>query len=350
MKITKNKTKTLTTLFIIILFSIFLNGCQIEKKEAQAVTDNTFMMDTFIQMKAYGAEAREVIDASFKRMQEIEDEMSVSIKTSQIYKINSHPQKEIKIKKDTFKVIQKALAYAKLTEGKFDPSIRPLVELWGVDTENAHIPSNSEINKARKLVNYKEIKIDESKKTVRLTKKGMKLDLGAIAKGYAADEVRKIIESKGVESAYVNLGGNVLVIGSKPDGSAWKVGIQNPRLSKSGVIASIEVRDKTIVTSGNYERYFKENGIIYHHIIDPTTGRPARTGIISTSIITRNSFDADALSTSVFILGPKKGLKLIESMPDVETMIITTNLNIILSSGLKNRVKILNPNFQNYKR
>ncbi len=343
------KKTIISVIIIVIITSVFLTGCKKEKNNESKIpqiTDNAFMMDTLVQMRAYGNNARETIDTSFERMQEIENEMSVSIKSSQIYKINSHPGEAIKIKNDTFKVIKKALLYAKLTKGKFDPSIGPLVELWGIDTENAKVPSQKKISKARKLVNYKWVKINKNKQTVRLVKNGMRLDLGAIAKGYAADEVRQIAKEKEVKSAYVNLGGNVLVIGSKPDGSAWNVGIRDPRLKQNGVIASIKVRDKTIVTSGNYERYFKENGVIYHHILDPITGKPARTGIISVSIITHDSFDADALSTSVFILGPEKGLNLIENTPGAEAMMITDNYNVILSSGLKNKVEILNSDFK----
>ncbi len=344
-----NKKTTAFLIIMIVVATIFLTGCdnkQNSKSEPPQVTGNKFLMDTLVQIKVYGEKAQKVINTSFKRMQEIEDEMSVSIESSQIYKINSHPGEAVKVKNDTFKVIKNSLNYAKLTDGKFDPSIGPLVELWGIDTEHARVPTRKEIQDARKLVNYRWVEINENNKTVHLTKKGMKLDLGSIAKGYAADEVRKIVNEEGVKSAYVNLGGNVLVIGSKPDGSAWKVGIKDPRLKRNGVMASIEVRDKTIVTSGNYERYFKEDGVIYHHIIDPTTGRPARTDIISASIITHDSLDADALSTSVFVLGPEKGMKLIENTPEVEAMIINDDLKVTLSSGLKNKVELLNSNFQ----
>ena len=173
----------------------------------------------------------------------------------------------------------------------------------------------------------------------------MKLDLGAIAKGYAADEVRKIMDENNAVSAFVNLGGNVLVYGDKTDGSLWNVGIQDPRESRGSVAGSIEVADKTIVTSGNYERYFKEDGKIYHHILNPDTGRPSRNNLLSVSIITKDSFDADVISTSAFILGLDKGMELINNMDNVEAIFITDNLDVKTTPGLKGKVKILNSDF-----
>lgn len=340
-----SQKKSIITAIIFILILSVIQGCQ-DKEELPEATATTFAMDTIIQMKAYGVKAQEVIDASFGRIRDIENRMSAHIKSSQIEIINSNPGQEIKVDKDTFLVIKKALEYAKLTEGKFDPSIGPLVQLWGIGTEKARVPDDKEIKDALSVVNYRWIELNEENTTVKITKKGMRLDLGAIVKGYAADEVRRIVLENKIKSAYVNLGGNVMVIGSKPDGSLWNIGIQDPRLERGSVMASIRLEDKTIVTSGNYERYFIEDGILYHHIIDPITGKPARSGVISASIITQNSFDADALSTSVFILGPEKGMELVEKLPHIEAIIITDDLKVIISSGLIGKVKILDPDFK----
>ncbi len=351
MKIIKS-AKILLTAVMIIFLAVLSAGCQKQEnsEEVPEITETTFAMDTMIQMRAYGEKAQEVINESFARINEIEDEMSAHLESSQIYKVNSNPEQTVRVDEDTYRVVEKAVEYAEMTEGRFDPSIGPLVDLWGIGTKDARVPSDEEIEEAKSLINYKWIELNDENYTVKLTRERMALDLGAIAKGYAADEVRQIVVDSEIESAYVNLGGNVLVVGGKPDGSAWRVGIQDPRLERGNVMASIEVRDKTIVTSGNYERYFEEDGVLYHHILNPKTGRPARSGIISATIVTQDSFDADALSTSIFILGPDKGLELVEKTSGVEAMIINDDLGVILSSGLKDKVKLLNSDFSFIKR
>ena len=170
----------------------------------------------------------------------------------------------------------------------------------------------------------------------RLARKGQIVDLGGIAKGYAADQAISIYKKHGITSAYINLGGNVSVLGGKPDGSPWIVGIQNPRQPIGRYIGTLKIRDKIIVTSGDYERYFIKDNIRYHHILNPKTGYPADSGLISTTIITGLSVDADALSTATFVLGLDKGRKLIESIEGVEAIFITTNKEIFITSGLKN--------------
>ncbi|MTI59910.1 MAG: FAD:protein FMN transferase [Firmicutes bacterium] len=340
------KKKYIAVLLVVVMMITF-TACQNKREnETQQKDATTFLMGTVVQMRVYGSNAQEVIDNSFARLREIENEMSTTIVSSEISRINTHPGEDIKVNADTYRVIKKAVEYANLTNGRFNPAIGPLVKLWGIGTENARVPAKDEIKEALKLVNYQWIDLDDKQMTVMLEKQGMSLDLGAIAKGYAADEVRKIVKDSKVKSAYVNLGGNVLVIGGKSDGTPWKVGIQDPRHNRGNVMASIDVRDKTLVTSGNYERYFEKDGVIYHHILDPDTGYPADSGLLSCTIITTDSFDADVLSTSIFILGPAKGLELVEEIDGVEAMLITKDLGIILSSGIEGEVDILNDDFQ----
>lgn len=342
------RTNKITILAVLIIILVNLTGCSKEKADLAEVPQETgtlFSMNTLIQMKVYGEKAEDVIDKSFDRLKVIEEQMSKTITESSIYEINSNEGKYVSIGEDTFRVIDKALHYAKVTKGKFDPSIGPLVSLWGIGTKDAHVPSEEAIDRVKSLVNYKWVEIDPDSLRVKLRKEGMSLDLGAIAKGYAADEIRDILETEGIESAYINLGGNVLVIGGKPDGTPWRVGIQDPRHNRGNVMGIIELKDKTIVTSGNYERYFEKNGVIYHHIIDPTTGFPARSGLMSVSIISNDSFDADALSTSVFILGEEKGRQLINKFDGVEAVFIREDQGIIITDGLKNKVEITDDDF-----
>ncbi len=328
---------------ILALMLLFAAGCSNAAKEQTSETGSKFLMDTLVQMKVTGKNAEKVLDISFDRIEELENLMSKTLKKSEIYKIN-HSSESVEVSDDTIKVLNKSIHYAELTSGRFDPSIGPLVDLWGIGTENAEVPEEEEIVEAKNLVNYKNIEIDNNR--VFLKQEDMQIDLGAIAKGYAADEVKRIAEKNSIESAFVNLGGNVLVIGHKADGSKWRIGIQDPRQNRGNIMAVINAADKTIVTSGNYERYFEEDGKIYHHILDPDTGYPADSGLLSVSIISENSFDADALSTSIFILGLEKGMEFIKDQKNIEALFITNDLEVYLSPGLRGKVEITGEDFK----
>lgn len=318
------------------------NGNKITKEKS-----SEFLMDTIVDMQVYGENAEEVINSSFERMRKIENEMSKNIKESEVSKINNNATKDwVKVSEDTFKVIEKAVEYAEFTNGRFDPTIGPLVELWGIGTSEARVPTTNEIKETKKLVNYKDLKLDEENNRIKFEKENMQIDLGGIAKGYAADEVRNIVKDAGIESAYVNLGGNVLVIGGKEDGTPWKIGIQDPREERGSVMASLEIKDKTVVTSGNYERYFREDGVLYHHILDPETGKPTRNDLLSVSIISKDSFEADVLSTSAFIFGRKEAYEFIKNKEDIEAIFITKDNNVYLTPGLENKVEILDSDFK----
>lgn len=344
----KNKQYVFALVVIIIILGIALFRTKLQKDNLanySQVQGSGFLMNTVVQIRICGDNTEGLIDKCFGRLQDIENKMSKTIEDSDVYRVNENQGEFVFVSSDTFYVLKKALDYAKMTEGKFDPSIGPLVDLWGIDTENARVPSIEELTLAKAKVNYKWVDLEQEKCSVRLKKEGMKLDLGAIVKGYAADELRKILEAEGIKSAYINLGGNVLVMGGKPDNTFWKIGIMDPRRNKNGVVVSFEVNDKTIVTSGNYERYFEEDGVFYHHIIDPATGYPAESSIISVSIITDNSIDADALSTCVFVLGLEKGLQLVDGLDGVEAILIKDDLGIIMTDGLKDKLILLNNDF-----
>ncbi|MDI3535253.1 MAG: FAD:protein transferase, partial [Thermosediminibacterales bacterium] len=187
---------------------------------------------------------------------------------------------------------------------------------------------------------YNSVLLNSKEKSIMLKKEEMMLDLGGIAKGYAADEVSKILKENHVKHAIVNLGGNVLAYGNKPDGSKWRIGIQKPFAPRGDYAGVVSVINKAVVTSGIYERYFEENGKIYHHILDPETGYPVENNLMSVTIITDKSIDADSLSTSVFAMGLKEGLNLIEKLDNTEAIFITKDSKIYLTSGLKNSFKL----------
>ena len=337
------------TLIIISILSFIYIKEDIGIKQSEKVSSSEFIMDTIVKIEVYGVDADKVIKKSFARLREIESKMSRSLEKSDVSRINKNAgDKWVKVDEDSFEVIEKAIHYAELTEGDFDPSIGPLVSLWNIGNPEQKVPSEEEIKKAKSLVNYNFIKTDKKNNKIKLAKEGMKIDLGAIAKGYAADEVRDIIDDYNIENAIITLGGNILVIGDKKDGTEWKIGIQDPRKSRGSVMASLNLKDETVVTSGNYERYFEKDGIIYHHILDPETGKPSRNNLLSVSIIAKDSIDADALSTSAFIMGKEKGMKMIEDLDDTEAIFIRDDLKVFISSGLSSKVKILDNDFSLY--
>ena len=291
----------------LIALICFFTGCT--KSTVPLRTEQ--VLGTVCTINAYDDGTKTLYDELFSRLHEIEDEFSVNKATSEVSKVNDaagdHP---VAVTGDVLYVIKEALQYAKISNGAFDPTIGPLVKLWGINTDHARVPSQREIDGALPLVNWRDVVItgDSSADggTVFLKKRGMSIDLGGIAKGYAADEMTRIFKSHGVVRAVVDLGGNIYMYGTKKDNAPWKVGVKDPDDDEGtpALVLSL-VGNTTVVTSGVYERYFIQDGIRYHHILDTKTGFPAQSGTLSSTIITDSSIDADALSTIAFILGKK---------------------------------------------
>ena len=196
------------------------------------------------------------------------------------------------------------------------------------------------------LTNYKDVVIDEANKTVFLTRPGMMLDLGGIAKGYAADVISKMLTDEGVKSAIIDLGGNIFAHGEKVSGDAWKIGIQNPFSNRGEIVGAISVKNKSIVTSGIYERYIEVDGVKYHHILNPETGYPYENDIAGITIISDKSTTGDALSTSVFALGIEEGMKFVEELDDVDAIFVTKEKGIYVTSGIKDNFELRDENFK----
>ena len=330
-------------MLLLLSISIFLISC---KSNTKPVEKEAYMMGTIVQLKVYGGNAEKATEKALKRVSDIEDKMSVNIKTSEITKLNAKAGiSGEKLSADTYSVIEKSVGYSKLTEGALDATIEPIVKLWGIGTDKERVPSKKEIDEKLKLVDYNDIILDKKNSTVKLKRTNQALDLGAIAKGYTADEVKKVLLNNKISSAIINLGGNVYAVGNKPDGTSWNVGIQNPLNTRGEYLGTVSVTDKSIVTSGNYERYFIKDGIRYHHIFDPSTGYPSEKGIISTTIVSDKSVDGDALSTSTYIMGLDKGIKLIESIKGVDAIFITSDKKIYVTSGLKNSFELTSKEF-----
>ncbi|OPD18746.1 thiamine biosynthesis protein ApbE [Clostridium botulinum] len=339
------KIKYVTILLLCIYLPLVFVGCN--SKPEEPVSRETYLMGTIINIKAYGKNADKAVQSSVDKISHIENKMSLNISTSEVNKINKNAGiAPVKVSKNTFDVVKASLIYSEKSKGSFDITVEPLVSLWGIGTDKARIPSKDEISNALKLINYKDVIINEKESTVMLKRKGQAIDLGAIAKGYTADELKKVLLNYNVSSAFLSLGGNVYVLGNKPDKTPWKIGVQNPLEPRGDYLGIVSVSDKSVVTSGNYERFFERNGKRYHHIFDTKTGYPAEKGLISVSIISDKSIDGDALSTSVYTLGLDEGKKLIESLKDVEAVFVTKDKKVYITSGLKDTFKLTNTDFK----
>ena len=312
-----------------------------------------FFLNSILTLDIYdtGLDNAKINQEVEDRVRELENKMSTKIATSEVSKINDNAGiDKVKVSDDTYTVIKEALKYGKISKGKFDITVGNLVDLWGIGTENEKVPSEEEIQKALATVDYNKVEIDDNNKTVFLKDKGMKIDLGAIAKGYVADEIVKILEKDGVKSAIINLGGNVYVYGNK-GGKNFKIGIRNPLSpDPNDYLGIYQSQNESVVTSGVYERFFVKDGTRYHHILSTSDGYPIDNNLISTSIITKSSMDADALSTTTFALGLEEGLKLIENTKNTEAMFITADKKIYMTSGLKEKFELKNSDFTIEKR
>lgn len=291
---------------LIIIFSICFASC-----ERTASPRTEALMGTVCTVNAYDDGTEKLYDELFARLHEIDEKFSVTIDSSEISRVNrAAGESGVSVSPDTAYVVKAALSYAELTDGAFDPTVGPLVKLWGINTDHARVPEQSEIDAVLPLIHWRDVSVTDDN-IVMLKKRGMALDLGGIVKGYAADELTKILEARKVRRAIVDLGGNIFVYGKKKDGSPWRVGIKDPKDPEGAPAIVLNLANSTIVTSGVYERFFTENGVRYHHILDVKTGYPADSGLLSSTIVCESSMAADALSTSVFVLGKEGGMDLL---------------------------------------
>ncbi len=333
-----------------LCYIFILTACSASPPSAPAepIKKSEFLLGTICEITIYDKIDEKVFDEAFSRITDIEKKMTINnADTSEIIKLNEASGKEsVKLSPDTFFVLEKGIYYSTLANGSFDITVGPLVKQWNIGTDYAAVPNADELKQAMGLIDYKKLDLDKNNFSAKLQQEGMKVDLGAIAKGYAADEAAAVLTKNGVKHAIVNLGGNILVIGGKTNGTLWKIGVQNPYDARGEYVGIMNMKDEAIVSSGTYERYFEENGKIYHHILDPKTGYPSDNDLVSVSIVTSKSIDGDGLSTSTFLLGLEKGMELIEHLDDVEAVFITKNKEVYVSSGLKDNFLITNSEYK----
>lgn len=330
---TKSKHNGTLLLLCLLLFS--LTGCsalQSYSAKNAVISDTNFYFDTVVKITLCGTKDTAILEECFSEMARYEALLSRTQEGSDIWNINHSNGKPVEVSDITIELLELALHYSELSDGVFDPTIASVVSLWNfTDNPEKVLPAETALTEALSHVNYKNIQINDN--TVTLLDPEASIDLGGIAKGYIADQLKSFLINKEVTSALINLGGNNLALGTKPGSQPWKIGIQKPFGESSDLAATLSVDGKSVVTSGNYERYFEKNGLIYHHILDTRTGFPVQNGLSGVTILSESSAVGDALSTTCFALGLDKGMDLIESLEDAEAMFITEDGSIYRSSG-----------------
>lgn len=287
-------------------------------------------MGTYMTLTAYGASAEEALAISEDRIRKLESLWSVADENSDIYRVNQSGGMSTEIHEETAEILQFALDMAKQTNGALDPTIFPVVTAWGFISGEYRIPTEDELKDLLQNIDYEKVLLEGNFVTLP---DGMQLDLGAVGKGYAGDIIAELLKERGVTSALLDIGGNIQMVGRKPDGSKWRLGIQNP--FGEGCLGILESEDGAVVTSGNYERYFiGEDGRRYGHIVDPSTGHPAESGLASVTIIAGEGRLCDALSTSLFIMGLDPAIEYWRQHQNFNMILIAENGEVYLTSGI----------------
>jgi thiamine biosynthesis lipoprotein len=291
-----------------------------------------FVLGTVCSVNLFEQGRAAEYDAIFARLRSIQALMSANEEGTDLDRVNKNAGiRPVAVPEELLDVLEASLRYAELSGGAFDPTVGPLVKLWGIGSEDPRVPGADELGEALSLVDWRDLVIDRAAGTAFLRRPGQSLDLGAIAKGYAADQAVALLPKN--HRAIIDLGGNIFALGERSGHENWRIGVQDPLEERGVYLGVLQVKHKSIVTSGVYERYFEEDGERYHHILSTTDGRPVQNGLLSVTIIADRSIDADALSTAAFALGEEKGRALIEAQPNVEAVFVTQDRQVILSSG-----------------
>lgn len=317
-----------------IIFCIAVIITQVSCVSKETVSKTDFYLNTTCTIEIQGmskSEAEQIIDLAFKECARYEKLFSRTLDGSDIYSINNSKGQPIEVSPETIEVIDAGINQSKETYGTFDITMGKLTALWDFSSNNPKVPSQEDITSALSTVGYEKIKIE--KNTVYLTDPNTWLDLGAVAKGYIADKLVVFLKEHGVNSGIINLGGNIATIGTKDNGSPWRIGIETPYSNKNEILGALDLKNQTVVTSGIYERYFEENNVKYHHVLSSKDGYPISTDIVSVSILssTGNSIMCDLYSTTCLLLGKEKSIEFMADKENFEYCIVDTDGNVIVS-------------------
>ena len=315
-----------------------------------ACTRQLFAMDTVMSFTAYGPKAEEAVDAAMKEIERLDALLSTGNESSEISQLNAAGS--FLVSEDTLKLLEEAESILQSTGGLFDVTVYPLMQLWGFPAGDYRVPTQEEISSTLSLVDAAQIQIAGAQVTLG---EGQQVDLGGIAKGYASDRVMELYREYGVTSGMVSLGGNIETLGTKPDGTDWKIGIRNPEINAASdigsgtedVLLALEVENRAVITSGGYERYFEENGETYIHILDPRTGYPADSGLLSVTVVSEKGMLADALSTSLYIMGEADAAEYWrihgnDEGNSFELVLVDTSGKVYATEGLRDKIEMRN--------
>lgn len=321
-------------LFFLLLLSnlIGLSGCTpANRAETQQLSDTRFYLDTYTTITLYDCSDPDILEGAFAIVKDCHNCFSRTQTDSELYRINHSGETTCSVSETFAELVRISLDYSKKTDGAFNIAIGQASSLWDFNSDQPAVPSSDAVKKALSHIDYHKLSIKGS--TLTRTDPELWLEFGAIAKGYIADRIRDYLRKQGVESAYIDLGGNILCVGNKPDGRSFNIGIAKPFDESRTPLLVIPVSDYSVVTSGIDQRYFETGGNFYHHILDPSTGYPVENDLLSVTILAPSSTDADALSTSCFVLGKEKGIELVDSLDDVYAIFIDRDYNITYSKG-----------------
>lgn len=320
------------------------NGLPIAK-EPTSITET--MLHTVVQMQVYHEGVEDVMQEAIDYMAEMETLLSTNVEGSDVYRINENAGIEpVEVQPETMEIIKRSIQIAQESDGLFDISIGVLTDLWQIGSDDARVPEDSEITEAVNLIDYEKISIDEENMTVMLEEEGMSLELGGISKGYIGSGIVEIFEENNITTAIINLGGNVVVMGTSPSNEeGWNVGVQDPDEVRGEIVGTQRVINAAIVTSGIYERYLEVDGTKYHHIMDPRTGYPLDNEISGVTVFAPTSFDGDSYSTALFLMGIEEGIEFINSKDGFEVAYVDKEGGVHLSAGIKDSFNLTNEEY-----
>ncbi len=321
------------------LLSLFVAGCQ---GTPHLVKRSQLLMGTVVFVTAVGKDestTQQAAKAGLDEIRRLEELLSTWIPTSELSQVNAAAGREpIQVSQETFAVLTRSLEMAKLTQGGFNVAVGPAVKAWDASGEG-QVPSQEDLEALRPQMELSNMQLDKKTRSVWLRHPGMSIDVGGIGKGYAADLAARVMQASGATAGVVALSGDIKTFGRMPDHQRFVFGIQHPRKEQGEVLGRIELEDEAVSTAGDYQRYFMKDGVRFHHILDPKTLQPAR-GCQSVTVIAKDGVMADGLDTGIFVMGPDKGMALIESLPDVEGVIVDQDGTVLVSSGLKGRLSL----------
>ena len=329
------KAQGLPLLSLFILLILPLSACTTQEATVPApISAQSFQLNTLITITLYDSEDQSLFQIVFDEIRRLENILSASLPGSDPDRLAQNAGKEyIEVSEETLTLLKKSSVFSDLSEGAFDCTVGPLVSLWGITDGGGRVPSEEERENALSLIGYHDVLINGDGR-VMLKYPGMKLDFGAIAKGYIADRVKDLLAAKGVRSAVIDLGGNIVLLGKKPDGSDFRIGVRDPAGEDSDYFAVFEKSDMSLVSSGSYERFFIQDDKVYHHILDVHTGYPSETELLQVTILSNSSTDCDGFSTTAFLLGLERGLALLNGTEGVEGVFVTKDKQVYLTNGI----------------